>query len=657
MKKWQCTKCGSKNKGKANFCLNCGNPFAAEDTSPAFEVNKLRSISDEKDQNATVIASDTVQDKVNDNCVAETGSASDIITDAVLEIEGTSMNEPAADIVVKKSSKKRKVFIISAITGFVLIVAAIVYLFVFSGLFGSKKDENNLFDDDRLVFCEDGKYGYIDSSGKIVIEASFDSADDFSNGLASVESDGKWGYIDTEGKVIIDYQFDSAGTFSKYGFAVVCSEDKNGVINTKGDFILDMDYDRAYQVAKNRFMAGNKIEKDDDSWTKDYKLNLYDEKGDKVCAAEFTHTNYEYKQGLLAVCNKSGKWGYINDKGEYEIDAKFASASDFSEDLAAVGEKKGFDDNDISIYKYGYINKKGEVEIRAQYDSAESFSDGLAVVEEDGKYGYIDKNNETVIDFEYDTAESFEDGYAVVGYEKGKDSWDYIYGLIDKNGKQKISIDYDSIIYGNSMYRCEKEGECQYLTEEGKSAIEGTFYRATVMFDDGYAVVSNDDKRFEVIDKNGKKITDTDFEGLYYYNSDDFCKIEDCYNSSTYNSSEGYCEKHYEEYENPHDLVDSMWTYNEYSSNKSIYLYLFFHDKGKGRITYTIYDYSVEDDDKDEDLEFTWKTDGDTVNIIITESGAEITFSLIDDDNGYLEVGSSSFRMERYVDDDDYDDL
>ena len=100
-----------------------------------------------------------------------------------------------------------------------------------------------------------------------------------------------------------------------------------------------------------------------------------------------------------------------------------------------------------------------------------------------------------------------------------------------------------------------------------------------------------------------------------------------------------------------------MWTYNEYSSNKSIYLYLFFHDKGKGRITYTIYDYSVEDDDKDEDLEFTWKTDGDTVNIIITESGAEITFSLIDDDNGYLEVGSSSFRMERYVDDDDYDDL
>ena len=657
MKKWQCTKCGSKNKGKANFCLNCGNPFAAEDTSPAFEVNKLRSISDENDQNATVIASDTVQDKVNDNCVAETGSASDIITDAVLEIEGTSMNEPAADIVVKKSSKKRKVFIISAITGFVLIVAAIVYLFVFSGLFGSKKDENNLFDDDRLVFCEDGKYGYIDSSGKIVIEASFDSADDFSNGLASVESDGKWGYIDTEGKVIIDYQFDSAGTFSKYGFAVVCSEDKNGVINTKGDFILDMDYDRAYQVAENRFMAGNIIEKNDDSWTKDYKLNLYDEKGDKVCAAEFTHTNYEYKQGLLAVCNKSGKWGYINDKGEYEIDAKFASASDFSEDLAAVGEKKGFDDNDISIYKYGYINKKGEVEIRAQYDSAESFSDGLAVVEEDGKYGYIDKNNETVIDFEYDTAESFEDGYAVVGYEKGKDSWDYIYGLIDKNGKQKISIDYDSIIYGNSMYRCEKEGECQYLTEEGKSAIDGTFYRATIMFDDGYAVVSNDDKRFEVIDKNGKKITDTDFEGLYYYNSDDFCKIEDCYNSSTYSSNEGYCEKHYKEYEDPYELDGSMWTHHDYTRGWSFSYYIFFHSDGEGTLRFSKTDYDNDDNSEETEVDITWKMDDDNVIIKLKDSDGEFaTLELTDKNNGYLKYSGSELEMERFVDDDD-DDL
>ena len=59
------------------------------------------------------------------------------------------------------------------------------------------------------------KYGFIDKSGKVVIEPQFDNAEPFSEGLACVEKDGKWGFIDKSGKMVIEPQFDGASDFSE----------------------------------------------------------------------------------------------------------------------------------------------------------------------------------------------------------------------------------------------------------------------------------------------------------------------------------------------------------------------------------------------------------------------------------------------------------
>ena len=48
------------------------------------------------------------------------------------------------------------------------------------------------------------KYGYADSNGAIVIKPTFDKALNFSEGLAAVlTADGKWGFIDPTGKMVI----------------------------------------------------------------------------------------------------------------------------------------------------------------------------------------------------------------------------------------------------------------------------------------------------------------------------------------------------------------------------------------------------------------------------------------------------------------------
>ena len=64
-------------------------------------------------------------------------------------------------------------------------------------------------------------YGFIDKSGKVVIEPQFDNVSAFSEGLAQVEKDDKWGFIDKNGKVVIEPQYDYVRDFSE-GLAEVC---------------------------------------------------------------------------------------------------------------------------------------------------------------------------------------------------------------------------------------------------------------------------------------------------------------------------------------------------------------------------------------------------------------------------------------------------
>src|ERR1039457_1334852 len=79
-----------------------------------------------------------------------------------------------------------------------------------------------------------GRWGYVDPAGKIAINPQFDRADGFSEGLAAVRmggggpapfddprpwspwhggGGGRYGYINTDGKYIINPQFDDAGAF------------------------------------------------------------------------------------------------------------------------------------------------------------------------------------------------------------------------------------------------------------------------------------------------------------------------------------------------------------------------------------------------------------------------------------------------------------
>ena len=72
--------------------------------------------------------------------------------------------------------------------------------------------------------CKDGKWGYVDADGELVIDYTYEDAQSFQNGYAAVCIGGLWGYIDEEGELVIDAQFVTATKFSSSGTAAVKAE-------------------------------------------------------------------------------------------------------------------------------------------------------------------------------------------------------------------------------------------------------------------------------------------------------------------------------------------------------------------------------------------------------------------------------------------------
>lgn len=102
---------------------------------------------------------------------------------------------------------------------------------------------------DSATAWSGGKYGFIDKKGNFIVEPIYDFCNFFSQGVAVVAKDDKWGYIDRTGKEIIKLQYDRAEDFwDANGFAAVSKDDKWGLIDIRGRVIVPIKHKSAYST-------------------------------------------------------------------------------------------------------------------------------------------------------------------------------------------------------------------------------------------------------------------------------------------------------------------------------------------------------------------------------------------------------------------------
>lgn len=258
--------------------------------------------------------------------------------------------------------------------------------------------------------------------------------------LLVIVRNGKYGFIDHKGKIVIQPRYVWATSFvDNYGEVYVC-----------GHYVS---IDSSGALFPLRLAEKGRLEPERDG----KKIGFVDSSGRFKIKAIFDAAN-PFSGGLAAV-RIGSKWGFIDAAGHQVIKPQFKDAFYFREGTAVAESNSGYILIDTSGrvlasgFEYigeisegrvpvsrggmsGYLDLQGKVAIPLIYDSVNSFSGGFAGVEKGDKWGYIDRDGRDVIPFKFDYAGSFASGLAPakVGAETG---------FINKTGKFSFYLPFD----------------------------------------------------------------------------------------------------------------------------------------------------------------------------------------------------------------------
>ena len=302
-------------------------------------------------------------------------------------------------------------------------------------------------------FIRGGKAGYIDRSGKVVIEPQFEPYGNYSgvfhDGIAEVGvSSGK--YVDATGKPVAKEKLYRGWDFSE-GLAAALAEDggKWGYVDRTGEFAISPRFEGHPNGYVSSFSEGR-------AWVQvSGRYGFIDRTGEFAILPAFLHAE-NFHDGMARVVVE-GPCAFASDgpcpsfrvlggppqpmddmgacriafvdKDGVVLKERFEMAKDFSEGLAPVMQGR----------KWGFIDKSGRVVIAPRFDDAWPFSEGLARVRQGELYGYVDARGAPAVPPRYGYADDFSEGLAAVGRwdEEESDHDDFHY--IDRRGRTVIA--------------------------------------------------------------------------------------------------------------------------------------------------------------------------------------------------------------------------
>ncbi|MCB9267582.1 MAG: WG repeat-containing protein [Lewinellaceae bacterium] len=200
----------------------------------------------------------------------------------------------------------------------------------------------------------EGKWGYVDDKGNVILSPRYRAAGSFAEGLAPVRSRGTYGYIGPGGQFTIEPRFDYAEPFED-GIARVYLEGKPYFINRFGQILFEHPFEEIEAFGPHSYAIVKAV---------------------------------------------SGKYGLINREGQLLADTVFWSIMPFSDGRTVVqgpGHNPYPGLGEEAVWEVGAIDTSGVFAVPfGLYRDISYFNNGLAIVElspeEKYKQGVIDAN-------------------------------------------------------------------------------------------------------------------------------------------------------------------------------------------------------------------------------------------------------------------------
>ena len=358
----------------------------------------------------------------------------------------------------------------------------------------------------QLTPCagENGKWGFADEDGQMVIAAIFDDVEPFQGDIAVVQKDSLWGFIDRNSSPLgrgfvydVITSFGNDGLFKAYykgkwrlhdvngvelashvydavsivhrGVAVVVVGNNKGLINSKGDVLLRPEYDEL--ELGDVVIYGKAYGKPGST------IGMCDYEGHVIIPEGVMQSAYPPSDGVAL--------GMVWDKGN--TGRTWALFDTRSQDVTLLPSPQGirykaFKNGFSHVVKtqkqqyfidktgnqctpnyewvgnrnegcyvvkhegcYGVIDSMMNIMIPCEYfDGGEIVSEGVWNTMEDDEWGYLNLQGQKAIPFAYEFAQPFSRGYASVGLlaDAGVQ-----FGLINHSGEVIVPVQYANIAY------------------------------------------------------------------------------------------------------------------------------------------------------------------------------------------------------------------
>jgi hypothetical protein len=331
----------------------------------------------------------------------------------------------------------------------------------------------------------------------------FISTSGFIEGLcpARREPEGKMGYIDRTGHVVIPFRYDKAFSFD-HGRASVYIGEQKGVIDTSGRWVVEPGtYERlvGYEEGRCAYLLPKREGEAKAYW------GFLDLSGKHLWIGEYQRVRtrpLEFREGRCLAKTRLGDVVYVDYRGRARVrlaNPKW-NAWHFSEGLARVDmhvdlrteeEKERFYEPGITtgwpLPQFGFIDKEGRVIIKPQFTSAGDFTEGLAPASttDEGRissslgeyfpddfqmaferrWGFINKQGEWVIPMIYEQVRHFHDGLAPFR-KNGK------WGYLNRQGKEVVSPQFDEAWeFSRGVAKVVIDGEVAVIDASGRIVL------------------------------------------------------------------------------------------------------------------------------------------------------------------------------------------
>lgn len=251
-----------------------------------------------------------------------------------------------------------------------------------------KYDKLGTFHEGLALAQRNSLWGYIDTEGNEVVPCIYCGTEygnrgfDFSEGMAVViNKDGKYGFINRKGEIVVKPQFQEAASFSE-GVAAVFSDGNLNFVGKDGKiverlsnkYVWDFNATRSLPRFKNGVCEVHVPAKEP---SEGYSVDIVyiDKKGNEVQKPDVVNEPEEY-----VIYAEDGKVGYKDKVGNIVVPAKYSSLGKFSCGVALAtleygergrGAEEWYSDNYVGIY--GYVDLEGnETFTHADYDKIDS---------------------------------------------------------------------------------------------------------------------------------------------------------------------------------------------------------------------------------------------------------------------------------------------